>query len=245
MLFPAKDFPSPFAAHQTSQSSFEFLVVCRDHSIFKTLAGAIHQVKGRLVCTPHPETARDYLARRKVDGIVIDMSLPGALELIGRVRDSAPNRSSVVFACLGHVPETQFAIRAGANFVLHRPFASARVASIFSRAAAIMVAEKRRYFRYPLMVPVELNVRDRQMESTMSNLSEGGMAVWSLYYLAPGTTIEFAFEIPFGGLVRGKGEVAWTNADGLTGIKFDILRDRNHEHLSGWITRCETKRPAL
>jgi hypothetical protein len=103
----------------------------------------------------------------------------------------------------------------------------------------MMGAEKRRYVRYPLMVPVELNVKRRQIESTMSNLSEGGMAMWSLYYHAPGSIIEFAFEIPFGGLIRGKGKVAWTNADGLTGIKFHILPDRSHNHLSGWITRRE------
>jgi FixJ family two-component response regulator len=243
MLSRVKDVPSPFAAHQIGQSNFEFLVVCSDNSIFKTLAAAIRQVNGRMACTPHVETARDYVARRKVDGIVIDMSLPGAMDLIGRVRGSPPNRSTVVFACMGRVPESQFAIRAGANFVLHQPYAPARVAGTFSAATAMMVAEKRRHFRYPLMVPVELNVRDREMEGTMSNLSEGGMAIWSLFYYAPGTTIEFAFELPFGGLVRGTGEVAWTNADGLTGIKFDALPDRSYTHLSGWIVRSETKRP--
>src|SRR5262249_22550365 len=239
MLLSVKDSPSPFAAHQIGQSNFEFLVVCSDHSIFKTLATAIRQVNGRLACTPHVATARDYVGRRKVDGIVIDMSLPGAMELIGRVRGSAPNRSTVVFACMGPVPESQFAIHAGANFVLHQPYVPPRVASTIRAAAAMMVAEKRRYFRYPLMVPVELNVRDRQMEGTMSNLSEGGMAIWSLFYHAPGTTIEFAFEIPFGGLVRGTGEVAWTNADGLSGIKFNPLPDQSYSHLSGWIARRE------
>lgn len=244
MLFPAKELPSPFAAHQTAPSGFEFLVVCSDNSIFKTLAAAIHQVKGRLACTPHLMTAQDYISRRKVDGIVIDMGLPGATALIHRVRRSARNRTSVVFACMGQMPETQFAIRAGANFVLHRPFALNRVATILNSAAAMMGAEKRRCNRYPLMVPVELNVKGRQIESTMSNLSEGGMAIWSLYYHAPGTVLEFAFEIPFGGLIRGKGEVAWTNGDGLTGIKFHILPDRSYTHLSGWINRREATPPA-
>jgi hypothetical protein len=196
-----------------------------------------------MACTPHLVTAQDYISRRKVDGIVIDMSLPGAAQLIHRVRGSARNRSSVVFACMGQKPETQFAIRAGANFVMHRPFASQRVAGILNAAATMMGTEKRRYVRYPLMVPVELNVKRRQIESTMSNLSEGGIAIWSLYYHAPGSVIEFAFEIPFGGLIRGKGKVAWTNADGLAGIKFHILPDRSSTHLSGWITRREATPP--
>jgi CheY-like chemotaxis protein len=225
---------------QAARSKLEFLVVCSDNSIFKTVAAAIRQVSGRLNCAPGIGTACDYLTRRKVDGIVIDMNLPGALELIGRMRGASPNRFSVVFACMGSAPETQFAIRAGANFVLHRPLLPDKIAHIFTMAATMMVAEKRRYFRYPLMVPVELKMKEREVESTMSNLSEGGMAIWSLYYHAPGSSIEFAFELPFGGLIRGKGEVAWTNADGLCGVKFNILPDQAYTHLSSWIERRDT-----
>ena len=243
MPLSAKEL-SPFATVQSGLPNLEFLVVCGDHSLFDTLAAAVHQVNGRLRGTPHAETAADYVLRRKVDGIVIDMSLPGAVELIGRVRRSSANRFSIVFACMGPIPETQSAIRAGANFVLRRPFVQDRVANIFRAAAARMAAEKRRYSRYPLMVPVELKIGERQVEGTMSNLSEGGMAVWSLYYHAPGSTVQFAFEIPFGGLIRGEGGVAWTNADGLAGIKFHSLSDRARAHLAEWVARNQANQKA-
>lgn len=237
MLLPAKDLSSGLALAPNARPDLEFLVVCNDNPVFQTVAAAIRQVKGRLSCAPSTVTARDYVRWRKVDGIVIDMSLPGALELIGRVRGGTPNRCSVVFACMGSSAEPQFAIRAGANFVLHRPLVPHKIAHVFTVAAAMMVAEKRRHLRYPLMVPVELKMKERQVESTMSNLSEGGMAIWSLYYHAPGSSIQFAFEIPFGGLIRGSGEVAWTNADGLAGIKFHALPDQACAHLSAWIAR--------
>src|SRR5262249_23676095 len=104
-------------------------------------------------------------------------------------------------------------------------------------AAGMMVVEKRHYFRYPLMIPVELKMKARQLESTMSNLSEGGMAIWSLFYHTPGSQIHFAFEIPFGGVIRGDAEVAWTNADGLAGVKFYSLTDLAHTYLSEWVAR--------
>jgi CheY-like chemotaxis protein len=216
---------------------FEFLVVCKDNPVFQTVAAAIRQVKGRLNCAPSAATARDYVAWRKVDGIVIDMNIPGALELIRRVRAATPNRFSAVFACTGSSPETQTAIGAGANFVIHRPLLPEKVARVLNAATDMMGAEKRRHLRYPLMVPVELRMNQRQVESTMSNLSEGGMAIWSLYYHVPGSTIQFAFEIPFGGLVSGEGKVAWTNADGLAGIRFHNLSQQALDHLSGWIAR--------
>jgi hypothetical protein len=215
----------------------EFLVVCSDTSLFRTVASAIRLVKGRMNCAHSIPPAQSYITRRKVDGIVIDMGLPGALDLICQVRRGSSNRMTVIFACMGSSPENQFAIRAGANFVLHRPLRPDKFAHIFTVAAGMMVSEKRRYFRYPLMVPVETTMRERQVESTMANLSEGGMAIWSLYYHAPGSRVQFAFEIPFGGLIRGTGEVAWTNADGLTGIRFNIMNDRAYTQFSTWIER--------
>jgi len=241
MLRPARDsvFSRPLAPDRRPNP--EFLVVCGDGSLFKTVATAIRLVNGRMNCAPSTSPARNYVSRRKVDGIVIDMGLPGALDLITQVRRGSSNRFTVVFACMGSSPENQFAIRAGANFVLHRPLLPEKVAHIFTVASGMMVSEKRRYFRYPLMVPVEITMKERQVESTMSNLSEGGMAIWSLYYHPTGSPVQFAFEIPFGGLIRGRGEVAWTNADGLAGIKFNILRDYAYTQLSSWIGRRDVK----
>jgi hypothetical protein len=63
------------------------------------------------------------------------------------------------------------------------------------------------------------------------------MAIWSLYYHPPGSAIQFAFEIPFGGLIRGDGEVTWTSPDGLAGVRFRNLSDQASAHLSAWIAR--------
>jgi FixJ family two-component response regulator len=236
MLVQVKDPVVPAGTADASQCR-EFLVVCNDAAIFESVAAAVRQLNGRLNCAPKTSSAGDYIARRRVDGIVIDMRLPGALQLIHRARNSSSNRSSVIFACMGAGPEMQMALRAGANFVLHRPLASEKIGHAFSVAAEMMVAAQRRYFRYPLMVPVELTMGDRRVESTMANLSEGGMAIWSLYFHTPGSLIEFAFEIPYGGIIRGAGEVAWTNAEGLAGIKFRILPDQAYTYLSEWIAR--------
>lgn len=235
-----KNSASP-AKTAEGRQRLEFLVVCKDQVMFKSVAAAVRLVNGRLNCTPKVSTAGDYLSRRRIDGIVVDMGMPGALELIRRARGAGSNRASVVFACMGSSPESQFAIRAGANFVLHRPLLPEKIAHIFTVASGMMSSYTRRYFRYPLMVPVQLELKNRHMESTMANVSEGGMAVWSLYYQIPGSPVQFAFEIPSGEVIRGRGEVAWTNADGLAGIKFHILPDQAYTQISGWIAGRDLK----
>jgi len=242
MLFPPKDAATPMpSVKQGTRPYPEFLVVCGDRPVFKSLAAAIRHVNGRLNCAPSASSAGCYLARRKVDGIVIDMNVPGALELIQRARAASANKASVIFACMGVTAEAHFALRAGANFVIHRPLLPDKIAHMFSVAAGMMAAEKRRYFRHPLMVPVEMKVNGRDLESTMSNLSEGGMAVWSLHYHPPGSKVMFSFALPFGGEIRGTGTITWTNQDGLAGVKFNILSDQAYTHLAAWITGREAK----
>ena len=224
------------------QPGLEFLVVCNESVVFNTVTEAIHAMRGRLNCASNIASAGDYIARRKIDGIVIDMTLQGTLELIDRVRRGNANKFSVIFACLGPTMEPQFALRAGANFVFSRSTEISQIERLFSAAASMMVAEKRRFFRYPLMVPVQLKVDNKDMEGTMANLSEGGMAIWCLQDTPRGATIQFSFELPFGGLIQGKGEIAWGSADGTVGIKFHILQDQAYTHLSGWLGRCDPER---
>jgi len=225
------------ASASNGHHGLEFLVVCSDSLMFSTITEAVRAIKGRLNCAPNIASARDYVARRKIDGIVLDMTLPGALELIDFVRRGNSNKFSVIFACMGPASEPQFALRAGANFVFTRSAEPSQVERLFSSASSLMIAEKRRFFRYPLMVPVQFTMDGGSREGTMANLSEGGMAVWCLQDAPLGAPMQFSFELPFGGLIQGKGEVAWANADGTLGIKFHILQDQAYTHLSAWLGR--------
>lgn len=214
----------------------EFLLVCDDAAVVTRVAAAVDRIGGQLSCTDKPSSACDSITQRQPDAIVIHMDLPGSLDLLRRLRRSCSIRRSVIFAWVGEAAESQDAIRAGANFILQQPLEMEKIAHIFRAAEEMMLPERRRYFRSPLMVPVELQMKQRRVESTMSNLSKGGMAIWSLYYHIPGSPVRFAFEIPFGGVIRGEGEVAWTDADGLAGIRFHALPDQAHAHLAEWIS---------
>jgi DNA-binding response OmpR family regulator len=214
-------------------------VVCNDYPVFRTITGSIQKLQGRMNCAPSTSSARDYISRRKIDGIIIDLGIEGALELVDGVRKGTSNRFSVVFACVRNPEEATSAIQAGANFVVHRPLTEEKMFQTLNAAASMMSSERRRYFRYPLMLPVTLKSGGNEARATMSNLSEGGMAVWCLSEKQTGSDVSFSFEIPFGGLIQGKGEVAWVNAEGLIGIKFHILQDNAYLHLSKWIRRRE------
>ena len=75
------------------------------------------------------------------------------------------------------------------------------------------------------------------------------MAIWSVQTYARGAKLNFSFELPFGGRIAGNGEVTWVNADGLAGVRFNILSDQAYSSLSNWIalrnTRPAPKRPLI
>jgi len=237
--------PSEVTPAPETSAGPEFLVVCTDPSVFRAVATAVRKVNGRLNCAPAVSSAHDYLTRRKVDGVVLDLRLEGAMELVLQIRAANAGKPMVIFACARHDAETQCALRAGVNFVLRQPLIPDKIANIFALSTAMMTSEKRRYSRYPLMVPVELEVNGKPAESTMSNLSEAGMAIWSLQTYPRGSTLRFSFELPFGERIEGKAEVTWTNSDGLAGVRFNILNDKAYSSLSNWIALRNARRGAI
>ncbi|HXB22911.1 MAG TPA: PilZ domain-containing protein [Candidatus Solibacter sp.] len=234
MVLPEANPTGAGAAHEERQS-LDFLVVCDDYQALREITKAVGDSKGKVSCAPSPASAQEYIARRKLDGIIIDLRVDGALELIEAVRKGSSNKFSVVFACVASSGEATLALSAGANFVVHHPFTAVKLGQVFQSAAPMMAAEKRRYFRYPLAVPVNLKAGSKEFRASMSNLSEGGMAIWCLQAQQMETTISFSFELPFGGQVQGRGEVTWANTEGLVGIKFHYLADGAYQHLKNWL----------
>src|SRR5258708_20385413 len=183
------------------------MVFCNDSAVFRTITGSIQKLKGRMNCAPSTVSALDYVSRRKIDGIIIDLGIEGPLELVDGVRKGNSNRFSVVFACVNNPEEATSAIQAGANFVVHRPLTEDKMFQTLNAAASMMSAERRRYFRYPMIVPVALKFGGGEVRATMSNLSEGGMPVWCLSENLIDSDVKFSFQLPFGVIIHANGDV--------------------------------------
>src|ERR1051326_6711043 len=106
------------------QSRFEFLVISGDIAAYKTLSAAIQSMHGSVSYTSTTPNARTYIARRKIDGIFLDMSLEGSADLIRTIRQGTSNRYTVIFVCINAKDDPGSLLSAGANFVLYKPLSS-------------------------------------------------------------------------------------------------------------------------
>ncbi len=219
----------------SSQSAREFLLVCADALVQKSLATAVQTAGGIVYSTSDPTSALDYVTRRKLDGIFIDTRIEGALGLVGNIRRGGSNRFSVIFACVSEGEEVSRLLNAGVNFVVHKPLDSHELETVLRNAAEMIGNERLRYQRIRVTLPVLLQVADKAHQAVTANISRGGMAVHCSERLTPGSAIDYVLSLPHSEPLRGRGEVAWSNPEGLAGIRFYFMEEEVKNILWQWM----------
>ncbi|HEY6252062.1 MAG TPA: PilZ domain-containing protein [Candidatus Angelobacter sp.] len=215
---------------------WEFLVVCSDIAAYKTITRSLTKINPVVDYTSGVATAKAFIERRKIDGIFLDMELEGALDLVQSVRHGGSNRNSVIFGCVRPTEEASHLLNGGINFVLYKPLLPTAVQDALDSASSLIAAERKRYLRYQLMVPVMIRLREEEQKAITANVSRGGMAVRCHHVYEPGSPVQFTFDVP-GAEIQGRGEVAWANTEGFMGIKFYLLGDQNKQALSTWLDK--------
>jgi c-di-GMP-binding flagellar brake protein YcgR len=82
---------------------------------------------------------------------------------------------------------------------------------------------------------VVLKSPEKEQKALTSNISRGGMAVRCKTSLKPGSTVQFEIGLPLAQPVKGRGEVAWSNTDGLMGIRFYMMGEEVKKGLWQWM----------
>lgn len=221
----------------------EFLLVSANYQTVTAVAAGLEQVGARCNFAPTREAGQDYVGRRRVDGVIVDLDVPGAQDLILAIRQGPSNRGVVVFACPPSGNASPVALVAGASYLLARPLTPESVAAHVSAAQSSMIQEKRRFFRYSLRMPVHLTSNGREQRAMMTSLGEGGMAAHAVEHIDRPQMVEFAFDLPAAGSVAGKGSVVWANDEGMHGIKFLFLREPGEKALKDWIGQRQGESP--
>jgi c-di-GMP-binding flagellar brake protein YcgR len=142
------------------------------------------------------------------------------------------HRSTVVIAILDSNDDTLNAFRAGANFILERPFLPGALTSTLKASYSLMLQERRRYFRSSVAIAVYLTSASGAMQvASTVNISENGMALSVGAPLAVGERVQLSLDFSgTGESARMSGEVCWADDNGRVGVEFveipSVVRDR-------------------
>ena len=216
-------------------NSLELLAVSDDYSSLKVLVRACQELGSHSDSTPSLTTASHFVRHRKIDGIIIDTTMRGALEFVHNIRKSSSNRSSVIFACVEGANGKDLAFSSGANFVVEKPLTLESVVRLLTTAAPTLLEERKRYFRHKLVIPVSISYDGVEHRALTSNMSETGMAIRSFRVFEPGTPVSFSFDLPSGPTVKGTGEIMWVDPEGRAGIRFENVDSAGNPRLPEWL----------
>ena len=217
----------------------EFVLVSSDYAMMNAVSGGVKKYGAKFLLVPTAEAARDCLSRRRIDGVFVDLEVPGALGVMEAIRKGTSNSKAVIFACVTDAKEYTDTLSAGANFLLRKPLHQDSVALHITIAKELLERERRRYFRHAVNLPLVLKDGVAEQHARMTNLSEGGMAVRTAKALRHSSIIDFAFDLSSGASVTGKGQVAWINTEGMAGIVLQTFDEDGREHLEAWLAAQE------
>jgi response regulator RpfG family c-di-GMP phosphodiesterase len=220
-------------------SELEFLLVSCDYATLTAVSASVKKIGAKLALVPTADEGREYLSRRRVDAVFVDMQVSGSMGMIEAVRKSSSNARAAIFACVADAKESTGTLNAGANFLLRKPLNPDSVTLHLTIAKDIMLRERRRYFRHPVTLPVTLKDEKTELQAKIINLSEGGMAVRSGRPLRHGSGVEFMFVLAFGEEIQGKGLVSWTSSEGMAGILIQTLHGLGRGYLETWLRSRE------
>lgn len=226
--------------------ALEFVLVSSDYATMQAVSKAVRKIGAKFVLVPTAHEARECLNRRKVDGVFVDMEVPGALGLIESTRKGTSNNKAVIFACLLNARESTQILAVGANFLLRKPLTEDGVAMHIKISKDLLTREQRRYFRHPVNLAVTVKEGGLEQQGRITDLSGGGMAVRTAKPLKHGAVLDFAFELSLGVKISARGRVAWVNSEGMAGIVFQTLRGKGNDQMNAWLAareRIESKEP--
>ena len=190
------------------------------------------------VCQEVPASIR-LLNWRKFDAIIVDLQI-GAQSgvILDEVRLSPSNRMAVTFAISGSDAEATAAFCKRAGFVFERPLSMQSIRSTLKPAYGLILRERRRYFRYPVAIPVTiLRQSVPEVRCYSVNISEGGMAVSTFVPLSAGEEVQVQFTLPDHKVpFLAESTICWLKT-GHLGVRFVSLSQERKSELQEWLSQ--------
>jgi len=227
--------------------TLDSLLLSQDPELVRVVRPTLEKLSIEVEICHEARTAANILISEKFDAVIVDCDdLQGGLEVLQGLRSTPSNKNSVTFAVLnGKRTTTQDAFGMGANFVLQKPISSLNASRCFHAALNFMVRERRRYFRHPVKMLVQIILSDKTLKATSTNISESGIALMLHEALPKGATPRLQFILPeTEQKVSLESEVVWADVKGRAGLRFHNVAEDSQAHLEKWLdARLEEELP--
>jgi len=218
--------------------TFRSLLVSKDEQATAVLTTVLSGFGLSVQCCGYPDGIC-RLTEQKFDAVIVDYDDPHSAALVlQNAYQASSGHNTLTVALLSDKTKVRNVFGAGANFVLYKPISEQQAQASLRAATALIKRERRRSFRVPVQVPVQLRVMQNgaEMEGILLDLSEDGLDILAAQPLCPSATITVHFILPEPDTeVEVRGEVSWANPNGESGVRFVDLAENLRTSLLAWV----------
>jgi CheY-like chemotaxis protein len=235
--------------------NFPALLVSDDDAAAAVLTPVLSALGGYVVRCGHAEAA-NRLPGEKFAVVVVDFddSLRSSRIfreaqracsslILQHAQQAIPGHHAITVALLAERGQVREILGAGAHFVLYKPITEERATDGLRAVAALVRHDRRQSIRVPLQIPVDLKAGDGASEGILLDLSSEGMDVLLRQPMTPRDGLEAQFVLPGDVRIEVKGQVAWSNPNGETGVRFLELTTEMHQAIADWLERSKRQIP--
>ena len=225
--------------------TFHALFVSKDEAATEVLTPLLNRCGVDVVVCGYPE-ASCRLTEEQFDSVIVDFDDPHRASLVVQsASPSAPGIRAVTVALLSDRTKVRSVFGAGANFILYKPISDEQADASLRAATALIKRERRRSFRVPVQVPIQLQIENgAPMEGILLDLSEDGMDVLAAQALCPGSNISAQFNLLDSNTeIQVSGEIAWASPNGQAGVRFIDLPEQLRDTLKTWVLANSPETP--
>jgi len=225
-------FSAPY--RMSNPSDLEAVVISSDPAIVETVSQSLIRAEIRPAIFREIRTATECLFRKKVDAIIIDLHVDQAILLLKELPNTPSNSRVPAFAVASSSFREAFGL---AHFTFETPIHQPSFVRALRKAYPVMLRERYHYRRHAVELPVRVTKgSENALDGVSVNISEGGMALQCDRPFQKNDKLQLEFDLPQKlGAIQCRGEVVWTNAKQLIGLKFLSLKPQLQKLLSFWL----------
>jgi DNA-binding response OmpR family regulator len=216
------------------------LLVSKDDLTAETLIQVLAQFGVAVDRSSAADVAVARLAEERFDQVIVDFDDPeAASQLLEGCRHLVgPDRNPPVTVALLHdTSQIRSILGAGAHFILTKPISYEQAQNTLRAATALLKRERRQSMRVAVQAAVSIRLDESNtIEGILLDLSTGGMDVLAAKPLPAAALVRVSFELPDGAAgIEGEAEVAWSTANGQTGLRFLDMDEKMRDEMGGWL----------
>ena len=217
----------------------QILLVSKDDAAAETLVQVLAETRIAVVRSNAAEVAAARLTEERFDAVIVDFDDPETASLMLETcrRLVGPDRNPpVTIALLPDATQIRAILGAGAHFILTKPVSREQAQATLRAATALLKHERRQSVRVDMQAPVSIHAEEGTIEGIALDLSTGGMDVLAAKPLPSTARVHVSFELPNEpASIGADAEVAWSAANGQTGLRFLDLDSSTSERIGTWL----------